>query len=307
MKNVIDVVERAANTRATILILGENGTGKSLLARHVHARSTVAEGPFVTVSCPSLSLELLESELFGHAQGAFTGAVKDKWGKVEAAHGGTLFLDEIGELPPPLQPKLLRLLQEHTYERVGETKTRVADVRVIAATNRDLSVAVKNGTFREDLFYRLNVISVTVPPLRERPADLPGFAQSFLHFFAEDAGRSVKEFSESAWAAIRSHAWPGNLRELRNAIERAVILSRGEQLELGDLPVELTASSQAGMVELGGLVSLESLEQEHIRRVIARTVKLDEAASILGIDVATLYRKRKRWATQSRPLETPTG
>ena len=299
MKNVVDILERAAGTRATVLILGENGTGKSLLARHVHERSAVADGPFVTVSCPSLSRELLESELFGHVQGAFTGAVKDKWGKVEAARGGTLFLDEIGELPGELQPKLLRLLQERAYERVGDTKSRVADVRVIVATNRDLSMAVKMGAFREDLFYRLNVISVTVPPLRERPNDLMRLSQSFLRFFAEDSGRAAQEFSPEAWAAIRAHTWPGNLRELRNAIERAVILSRGERLELGDLPVELAVSAQSGAVELGGLVSVDALEQEHVRRVIARTVKLEEAASVLGIDVATLYRKRKRWATLS--------
>jgi two-component system, NtrC family, response regulator AlgB len=299
MKPVIDIVERAATTRATVLILGENGTGKSQLARHVHAMSAVADGPFVTVSCPSLSRELLESELFGHVQGAFTGAVKDKWGKVEAARGGTLFLDEIGELPPELQPKLLRLLQERTYERVGDTKTRNADVRVIAATNRDLSAAVKAGSFREDLFYRLNVISVTVPPLRERPGDLARLAQSFLRFFAEDAGRSAQAFSAPAWAAIRAHPWPGNLRELRNAIERAVILSRGEQVELGDLPAELTVATQLSVVELGGLVSIDALEQEHVRRVIARTVKLEEAAGILGIDTATLYRKRKRWTAES--------
>lgn len=296
MKTAVEVLERAANTRATILILGENGTGKSLLARHVHERSAVADGPFVTVSCPSLSRELLESELFGHVQGAFTGAVKDKWGKVEAARGGTLFLDEIGELPPELQPKLLRLLQERTYERVGDTKSRVADVRVIAATNRDLALAVKAGAFREDLYYRLNVISVTVPPLRERPMDLSKMALSFLRFFAEDTGRAVQEFSPEVWAAIKAHTWPGNLRELRNVIERAVILSRGERVELGDLPVELSASTQSGVVELGALVSLEAIEQEHVRRVIARTVKLEEAAAILGKDVATLYRKRKRWA-----------
>jgi NtrC-family two-component system response regulator AlgB len=296
MKALVDVVERAATTRATVLILGENGTGKSQLARHVHERSAVADGPFVTVSCPSLSRELLESELFGHVQGAFTGAVKDKWGKVEAARGGTLFLDEIGELPAELQPKLLRLLQERTYERVGDTKTRNADVRVIAATNRDLAAAVKSGAFREDLFYRLNVITVTVPPLRERPADLARLAESFLHFFADDTGRDVQRFSAEAWAAVRAHTWPGNLRELRNAIERAVILSHGKELELGDLPVELATASHTNEVELGGLVPLDALEQEHVRRVIARTVKLEDAARVLGIDIATLYRKRKRWS-----------
>jgi NtrC-family two-component system response regulator AlgB len=302
MQRVVDMVERAANTRATILFLGENGTGKTLLARHAHERSAMADGPFLTVSCPSLSRELLESELFGHVQGAFTGAVKDKWGKVEAAQGGTLFLDEIGELPLSLQPKLLRLLQERTYERVGDTKTRTADVRVIAATNRDLSAAVKSGAFREDLFYLLNVFAVSVPPLRERPADLARLAQNFLKFFAEDAGRAAQQFSPDAWAAIRAHPWPGNLRELRNAIERAVILSRGERLELHDLPIELGDTSQTDLVELGALVSLEALEREHIRRVIARTVKLEEAALVLGIDVATLYRKRKRWTATAGPV-----
>ncbi len=298
MKAVIDIAERAAPTRATVLILGENGTGKTRLARHVHELSEVAEGPFVTVSCPSLSRELLESELFGHVAGAFTGALKDKWGKVEAARGGTLFLDEIGELPAELQPKLLRLLQERAYERVGDTKTRHADVRVIAATNRDLAAAVKAGAFREDLFYRLNVIAVTVPPLRERPADLARHARSFLRFFAADAGRAAQAFSAPAWAAIRAHPWPGNLRELRNAIERAAILARGDQIELGDLPAEL-AAERAAAVELGALVPLEALEREHVRRVIARTVKLEDAAGVLGIDLATLYRKRKRWAAEA--------
>ena len=295
MKKVVEVVERAAATRATILILGENGTGKSQLARRVHELSPMADGPFVTVSCPSLSRELLESELFGHVQGAFTGAVKDKWGKVEAARGGTLFLDEIGELPAELQPKLLRFLQEHAYERLGDTKTRTADVRVIAASNRDLGAAVKTGTFREDLFYRLNVIAVTVPPLRDRPADVARLARSFLQFFAQESGRPAKRFSETAWAAIHAHIWPGNVRELRNAIERAVILGQEEQIELSDLPVEL-AVPRTPAVELGALVTLEALEQEHMRRVIARTVKLEDAAGVLGIDTATLYRKRKRWA-----------
>jgi NtrC-family two-component system response regulator AlgB len=303
MKTVVDIVGRAATTRATLLLLGENGTGKSLLARHVHERSVVADGPFVTVSCPSLSRELLESELFGHVQGAFTGAVKDKWGKVEAASGGTLFLDEIGELPDELQPKLLRLLQERVYERVGDTKTRTSSARVIAATNRDLAAAVHARKFREDLFYRLNVISVTMPPLRERPLDLARLVNSFLRFFAEDSGRPVQAISAPAWAAIQAHPWPGNVRELRNAIERAVILARGEQLELGDLPVELSGT-HATAVELGAMVSLDRLEQEHVRRVVARTVKLEDAAGVLGIDVATLYRKRKRWAGLADPPES---
>ncbi len=297
MRRVIDVVARAAATRATVLLLGENGTGKTQLARFVHERSAAAEGPFVTVSCPSLSRELLESDLFGHVQGAFTGAVKDKWGKVEAARGGTLFLDEIGELPAELQPKLLRLLQERAYERVGETKTRAADVRVVAATNRDLAAAVKAGTFREDLYYRLNVITVTVPPLRERPADLLRLAHGFVEFFAAEAGRPGLRLAPAAVTALRGHAWPGNLRELRNAVERAVILARGDAIEPDDLPVEVAGAARAeAAVELGGLVAIDRLEREHVRRVVARTVTLEEAAQVLGIDAATLYRKRKRWA-----------
>jgi two-component system, NtrC family, response regulator AlgB len=305
MTEVISVVERAAAAKATILILGENGTGKSALARHIHQRSQFAAGPFVTVSCPSLSRELLESELFGHAKGAFTGALKDTWGKVEAARGGTLFLDEIGELPAELQPKLLRLLQERTYERVGETKTRTADVRVVAATNRDLAAAVKAGTFREDLYYRLNVISVTVPALRMRPRDLERHARDFLRFFAEESGGAVKDFSPEAWAAVRRHPWPGNLRELRNSIERAVILARGEQVELADLPAELAVPAGGPEVALGALVPLEAIEQAHLRLVTARTATLEEAARVLGIDAATIYRKRKRWASEAPGVADP--
>lgn len=297
MTEMISVAERAAASRASILILGENGTGKSALARHIHQLSPLAAGPFVTVSCPSLSRELLESELFGHVKGAFTGALKDTWGKVDAARGGTLFLDEIGELPAELQPKLLRLLQEKAYERVGETKTRTADVRVIAATNRDLAATVKGGGFREDLFYRLNVISVTMPPLRTRPRDLDRHARDFLRFFAEESGGAVKDFSPEAWAAMRRHSWPGNLRELRNSIERAVILSRGRQVELNDLPAELAVPAGGGAeVALGALVPLDAIEQAHVRLVAARTATIEEAARVLGIDAATIYRKRKRWA-----------
>jgi NtrC-family two-component system response regulator AlgB len=302
MKKVVEVVRRAATTGATVLILGENGTGKSQLARYVHEQSVVADGPFVTVSCPSLSRELLESELFGHVQGAFTGAIKDKWGKVEAADGGTLFLDEIGELPADLQPKLLRLLQERAYERVGDTRTRTANIRVIAASNRDLLAAVKAGTFREDLYYRLDVISVTMPPLRDRPMDLARLTDSFLQFFAEESGRPVRGISPSAMAAILAHTWPGNVRELRNAIERAVILAHAPQLELEDLPAEL-AAIRARTVELGALVPLDALEEEHMRRVIARTARLEDAADILGIDIATLYRKRKRWSVGGASVE----
>jgi NtrC-family two-component system response regulator AlgB len=297
MMAALSVAERAAGTSATILLLGENGTGKSAMARHIHERSALANGPFITVSCPSLSRELLESELFGHVKGAFTGALKDTWGKVEAARGGTLLLDEIGELPAELQPKLLRLLQERTYERVGETRTRSAEVRVIAATNRDLTAAVKSGAFREDLFYRLNVISVSMPPLRERPRDLDRHAREFLAFFAAESGRPVRDFSPEAWRIVRTHPWPGNLRELRNAIERAVILAAGPEIMPGDLPDAVSARGAEGSeVSLGALVPLEAIERVHIRMVTGRTATLEEAARVLGVDAATIYRKRKRWA-----------
>src|SRR5947208_159828 len=203
---------------------------RGVLARAVHARSPRAGAPFVTVNCPSLSAELLESELFGHARGAFTGAVADTEGKVAAAAGGTLFLDEIGDLPLTLQPKLLRLLQERQYERVGETRTRDANVRILAATNRDLEAEVAAGRFREDLFYRLNVIEVMLPPLRQRPRDILPLAEHLLAFFARQTGKHLTGFTEEARAALLRHPWPGNIRELRNAVERAVILAAGPTL-----------------------------------------------------------------------------
>ena len=291
MQKSLDVAFKAADSEATMLLLGESGTGKSVLARAVHHRSPRRGGAFVTVSCPSLSRELLESELFGHVKGAFTGAHADTQGKVAAADGGTLFLDEIGELPPEVQAKLLRLLQEREYERVGETKPRHANVRIISATNRDLARAVTAGTFREDLFYRLNVISVRLPPLRERVNDIERLALGHLRFLAAHSGKPVREFSPEAVEAMRAYSWPGNLRELRNVIERAVILSTGERIEPADLVDDIQPASE---LRLGGKFSLEEIEAEHLRRVVANTRTLDEAAAILHIDPATLYRKRKK-------------
>ena len=299
MQKVFDVVAKAAAAPATILLLGESGTGKTVLARTIHANSPQKENAFVTVNCPSLSRELLESELFGHVKGAFTGAASDTVGKVALADGGTLFLDEIGELPCEIQPKLLRLLQEKEYERVGEAKTRHADVRVVAATNRDLDKAVKEGRFREDLYYRLNVISVVVPPLRERLADLPAIATSYLHFFARQCGKPIRGFSRSAEQALRSYSWPGNLRELRNVIERAVILAGTQEVDLSDLPEKMSepiAGAGPADIQVGARISLEALENEHITRVSQQTATMEEAARVLGIDPATLYRKRKRMA-----------
>ncbi len=297
MQKVLDLTAKAASTPATILLLGESGTGKTVLARSIHAQSQQKDDAFVTVNCPSLSRELLESELFGHVKGAFTGATADTVGKVALADGGTLFLDEIGELPLEIQPKLLRLLQERDYERVGEAKTRRADVRVIAATNRNLEKAVQEGRFREDLYYRLNVISVLMPPLRERLADLENIAGSYLQFFARQCGKAIKGFSRDAQQALRRYPWPGNLRELRNVIERAVILAAGQELDLPDLPEKLSqpmsSPGQTG-IQVGGPISLEALENEHIARVSQQAGTMEEAARILGIDPATLYRKRKK-------------
>jgi NtrC-family two-component system response regulator AlgB len=283
MQKVVDVAERAASSDATILLLGESGTGKSVMARTIHQHSRRRGQPFVTVSCPSLSRELLESELFGHVKGAFTGALSDTWGKVAAADGGTLFLDEIGDLPLEVQSRLLRLLQEREYERVGETRPRKADVRVVAATNHDLKAAIGKGKFREDLFYRLNVISLTLPPLRERAADIARLAGRMLAFFAGHSGKPSTGFSTEAREALERHPWPGNLRELRNVIERAVILSAGETIGVADLSESVLPTSE---MRLGGRFTLEAIENEHIRGVIAATRSLEEAAAVLGIDPA---------------------
>jgi NtrC-family two-component system response regulator AlgB len=299
MRDVMDLLLRAAKTPASIMILGETGTGKSVAARAVHDQSHLAEKPFVTVSCPSLSRELLESELFGHVKGAFTGAIKDHWGKVRAADGGTLFLDEIGDLPMEIQPKLLRLLQEREYERLGENVTRTATLRVIAATNRDLKKRVAEGGFREDLYFRLNVITVEMPPLRMRDGDLLRLAAHYEEFFARQCGRRPGGLSPGAIACLQAYGWPGNLRELRNVMERAVILARGEQLMPEDFPAELrlpppAARAAADPLPPGAMVSLETLEEAHLRKVLEQTKNLSDAAAVLGIDQATLYRKRKK-------------
>jgi NtrC-family two-component system response regulator AlgB len=300
MREVMDILMRAAKTPAAILIYGETGTGKTVAARAVHEKSLLADKPFVTVSCPSLSKELLESELFGHVKGSFTGAIRDHWGKVKAAEGGTLFLDEIGDLPMEVQPKLLRLLQEREYERLGENVTRTANLRVIAATNRDLKKRVSEGLFREDLYFRLNVVAVEMPPLRSRDGDLLRFAEHYEKFFAEQCGRKLEGFSPEAIALIRAYAWPGNLRELRNAIERAAILTKGNKILPEDFPADLrgraSGASAPGEIlpQVGSLISLEKLEEAHLRKILERMPSLSEAAEILGIDQATLYRKRKK-------------
>jgi NtrC-family two-component system response regulator AlgB len=294
MRQALDLAFRAADSEASILLRGESGTGKGVLARAIHARSPRAAAPFVTVHCPSLSAELVESDLFGHVRGAFTGAVRDTVGKVAVAEGGTLFLDEVGDLPAPVQPKLLRLLQEKRFERVGEPHTRTSDVRILAATNRDLEKETAAGRFREDLLYRLNVIEVHLPPLRDRRGDILPLAEHLLQFFAYQAGKVLPGFTDEARAAMLRYSWPGNVRELRNAVERGVILAVGPVVGLADLPTQVGSPPRPG-VEVGSRVTLDELEAEHLRRVLAVTATIEEAASVLGIDPSTLYRKRKRY------------
>ncbi|MEO6774496.1 MAG: sigma-54 dependent transcriptional regulator [Kofleriaceae bacterium] len=296
MRATLELATRAAASDAPILLRGDNGTGKSALARLIHARSPRATKPFITINCPTLTGELLASELFGHTAGAFTGAVRDQPGRVEAAEGGTLFLDEIGEITPALQAKLLRFLQDKQFERVGETRTRHADVRVIAATNRDLDADVAAGRFREDLLFRLNVIEIVLPALRDRPEDILPMTRHFLAFFAKAAGRPAPALSADAEVAVMAYAWPGNVRELRNAIERAIILVPARTFGADALPERISAHAST-LPRLGGEFTLEQIEREHIERVTARAATLDDAAKTLGIDASTLYRKRKRYDT----------
>jgi NtrC-family two-component system response regulator AlgB len=302
---VLNQGRQVATTDAPVLIRGESGTGKGVLARAIHAWSRRRAAPFVTVNGPSLSGDLLESTLFGHARGSFTGAVADTEGRVAAAEGGTLFLDEIGDIPLPLQPKLLRFLQERRYERVGETHTRTADIRLIAASNQDLDAAVAAGRFRDDLLFRLNVIELGLPPLRER-VDRLALAEHFLAFFAGRLGKKIEGFTAHARQALFQHHWPGNLRELRNAIERAVIFAPGSSIELNDLPDRIAQPGprprleRSGAIEVGRPVSLELLESEHIRLLLERCPTLEDAARILEIDSSTLYRKRKQLEKRAR-------
>jgi NtrC-family two-component system response regulator AlgB len=298
LRAVLDALAPASKSDATVLLRGESGTGKGVLAHTLHDRSDRRERPFVTVNCPTLSEELLTSELFGHAKGAFTGAVRDQAGRVEAADGGTLFLDEIAELSPALQAKLLRFLQEKQFERVGENRTRRADVRIVAATNRDLEADVAAGRFRQDLLYRLNVVELTVPPLRRRGDDVLRLAERFLQFFAIKAKRPLFTLSPAAAQALLHYPWPGNVRELRNVMERVAILWPAQTVEPAAFPERIRAGSAVAVPEgpsLGGAFTLEQIEREHILRVLLHAKTADEAAKILGIDASTLWRKRRKY------------
>jgi NtrC-family two-component system response regulator AlgB len=292
MQKAMSLARQAAMSEATLLLLGESGTGKTVLARAIHGWSGRAAKSFGTVSCPSLSPHLLESELFGHVKGAFTGALRDNPGRIAASDGGTLLLDEISDLPLPLQPKLLRFIQDREYERVGDSVTRKADVRLIAA-NTDLEDAVKGGRFREDLYYRLNVIPIEIPPLRERPGDVPALAERLLAFHARANHRSILGFKDETLRALAAYGWPGNVRELSNTIERAAILCQTERIGPECLPANLFPGGAE--VKIGDPVALEKIEEAHIRRVLAVSRSLQEAAGILGIDQATLWRRRKKY------------
>jgi len=299
MRALLDEVDQVAPSDATVLLSGSSGTGKGRLARLLHERSRRAAKRFVTVNCAAIPESLLESELFGYEPGAFTGAAKRKEGRFDLARGGTLFLDEITEMRMATQVKLLRVLQEGEYERVGGTETLRADVRVIAATNRDIETEVREGRFREDLFYRLNVIRLSVPPLKDRQEDVPLLAQHFLARFARKNAKPVTGFTAEAMDALSSHAWPGNVRELENAIERAVVLCRGPEVALHDLPPALReARGRARLVfEVG--TPLKTVERRMIEETL-RSTGGDKtlAASLLGITSRTIYRREAEWAAE---------
>jgi DNA-binding NtrC family response regulator len=292
---LLETARRVADSDVTVLLLGESGTGKNVLARAIHEWSPRRVGPLVTVACTTLAEHLLESELFGHVKGAFTGAWKDKPGRLEAAAGGTVFLDEVGELPGELQAKLLRFLEERRFERVGEGRTLEVDARIVAATNRDLEGEVRAGRFRSDLYYRLAVVPLRLPPLRERREDLDLLVEHLLSTLAAKHRRRAPRLEPAARDALGAHSWPGNVRELANALERALVLSRGDAIRAEDLPDAVVAPPREAPSPPDGSLSLEEVERRHVQQVLASSTTLEEAAARLGIDPTTLWRKRKRW------------
>jgi NtrC-family two-component system response regulator AlgB len=290
MQRVLDTARQVATSDATILLTGESGTGKNVLAAAIHRWSPRAAGPFVTIACTTLSEHLLESELFGHVKGAFTGAWRDKPGRLEAADGGTVFLDEVGELPPELQAKLLRFMEERRFERVGGNTVVDVDVRIITATNRDLETEAAAGRYRRDLFYRLNVVALWLPPLRERSGDLDALIAHALPLLAARHRRRIPTIEADAAAALRTYPWPGNVRELVNALEHSLVLARDGVIRVDDLPDALLAPPAPRSAD-----ALEDVERAHVRAVLAESATLEEAAARLGINVTTLWRKRRRW------------
>jgi len=303
MRWVFEMIDQVAPSRATVLITGESGTGKELVAAAIHQRSPRASGPFIKVHCAALAESLLESELFGHEKGAFTGAVNRRDGRFSLAHGGTLFLDEIGEISASIQVKLLRFLQEHEFERVGGDRPISVDVRIIAATNRDLPQMIKDGRFREDLFYRLNVVAVGMPPLRERATDIPALAYFFLERFAKDNGKAIAGFAHDALQLLIAYPWPGNVRELENAIERAVVMTQGGLIEARHLPPTLVprpATSPDGGPPIPG-TTLSELERYAILKTLESTGgATSKAAEVLGISVRKIQYKLHEYSQAPR-------
>jgi DNA-binding NtrC family response regulator len=302
MHEVFETIKQVAPTRATVLIQGESGTGKELVARAIHQLSPRSRGPFVAVHCAALSHALLESELFGHEKGAFTGASERRRGRFELADGGTLFLDEVGEIDPAIQVKILRVLEERRFERVGGQETLDVDVRMVAATNRDLRAMVGEGRFREDLYFRLYVVAITLPPLRDRSGDVPMLVQHYLRQFAEENGKMIEGLSPEALEALAAYPWPGNVRELRNAVERMVVLSRSARLGIRDVPAQIreAAGGRPGLPVRGGLSLAESE-----RQMIARALRLHDgnrtrAAAELGISRRTLHRKLREFEQEEK-------
>ncbi|MCD6486655.1 MAG: sigma-54-dependent Fis family transcriptional regulator [Syntrophobacterales bacterium] len=299
MEDIINMVGRVASSRATVLIMGESGTGKELFANLVHATSPRSEKPMIVVNCGALPETLLESELFGHEKGAFTGATARRAGRFEEADGGTLFLDEIGELSPPVQVKLLRFLQEREFQRLGGNQTIRADVRIISATNRNLEEKVKEGTFREDLYYRLNVVSITVPPLRDRRGDISVLTEYFIKRFSAENDKDIKGLSNEAMDILMKYDYPGNVRELENIIERAVVITRDQIISIRDLPFEeISPHHFADYIKEGSVLKdeIESLERKRIEQALAETGNNQtKAAELLGITERTLRYKLKKY------------
>jgi formate hydrogenlyase transcriptional activator len=288
LESVLEQVEQVAPTDSTVLIQGETGTGKELIARAIHNLSARCGRPFVKLNCAAIPFDLLESELFGHERGAFTGAIAQKIGRFELADKGTLFLDEVGDIPPGLQPKLLRVLQEQEFERLGSTRTHQVDVRLVAATNRNLPDMVKRNEFRSDLYYRLNVFPIPLPPLRARREDIPALVQHFVEIYGRRMGKQIDEISSETMSELGSYAWPGNIRELQNFIERSVILTSGNVLKS-----PLASLRNAPEAESLEPVAMEDAEREHIRKILEQTRWVvsgpNGAAARLGIKRSTLY------------------
>jgi len=298
IRKIYDLLPGVAQTESTVLVQGESGTGKELIAKTIHHNSLRKDKPFIVADCTILTGSLLESELFGHEKGAFTGAIREKIGRFELADGGTIFLDEIGEVSPLAQLKLLRVLQERSFERVGGEQTIKVDVRVIAATNKDLTVLMQEGKFREDLYYRLNVIPIFMPPLRERREDIPLLAKDFLNRFCKKNDRYIKDMDGDAYRLLIDYDWPGNVRELENVIERAVVVAKGNMISAGDLPTALTEKPQSG---LPGTNSLYQNEKDLIARVLERSgYNLSKTAKELEISRSTLYGKMKKYGLSEK-------